>query len=168
MDWASTAHQVGLLNIRGQPVAECAFGHAGEGLAALCDWLVVRSGTAPGQISAAIETPHGAVVETLLERRFKVHAINPKQLDRFRDCQAFARARDDKRDACVLADALRTAPHCFRLIEVSAPLLAELREWSRAAEELQQERTRLSDRIRQQLWRYYSQVLELGDDVAAA
>jgi hypothetical protein len=34
--------------------------------------------------------------------------------------------------------------------------------------ELQQERTRLSNRIRQQLCRYYPQVLELGDDIAAA
>jgi hypothetical protein len=33
----------------------------------------------------AIETPRGAVVETLVERQFKVFAINPKQMDRFRD-----------------------------------------------------------------------------------
>jgi transposase len=43
-----------------------------------------------------------------------------------------------------------------------------LREWSRLAEELQQERMRLSNRIRQQLWRYYPQLLELSDDVTAA
>ncbi|MDJ0390237.1 IS110 family transposase [Roseomonas sp. E05] len=167
IDWASTAHQVGLLDARGKPMAERAFEHGGEGLAALCDWLVERSGTTPGRIAVAIETPHGPVVETLLERGFKVHAINPKQLDRFRDRHTVAGAKDDRRDARVLADALRTDPHCFRQLEVSAPLLVELREWSRAAEELQQERTRLSNRIRQQLWRYYPQVLELGDDIAA-
>ena len=33
------------------------------------------------------------------------------------------------------------------------------------AEELQQERLRLANRIRQQLWRYYPQLLELGEDV---
>ena len=42
-----------------------------------------------------------------------------------------------------------------------------LREWSRLAEELQQERTRLSNRIRQQLWRYYPQLLAVSDDVTA-
>lgn len=34
------------------------------------------------------------------------------------------------------------------------------------AEELQQERTRLANRLRQQLWRYYPQALELGGDLA--
>src|SRR3954469_19447165 len=39
------------------------------------------------------------------------------------------------------------------------------REWSRLAEELQHERVRLGNRIRQQLWRYYPQLLEVSDDV---
>jgi hypothetical protein len=121
----------------------------------------------PGTVAVAIEVPHGPVVDTLLDRGFAVHAINPKQLDRFRDRHTVAGAKDDRRDARVLADALRTDPHCFRRLAASAPALVELREWSRAAEELQQERTRLSNRIRQQLWRYYPQVLDLGDDVAA-
>jgi transposase len=47
------------------------------------------------------------------------------------------------------------------------PSVVELREWSRLAEELQQERLRLANRIRQQLWRYYPQLLELGEDVTA-
>ena len=34
------------------------------------------------------------------------------------------------------------------------------------ADELQQERTRLANRVRQQLWRYYPQAVELTDDVA--
>jgi transposase len=167
VDWASTAHQVGLVDARGKPAGERAFEHGGEGLARLCDWLLERTGAAPREIAVAIETPHGPVVETLLERGFAVHAINPKQLDRFRDRHTVAGAKDDRRDAGVLADALRTDPHRFRRLAASAPALVELREWSRAAEELQQERTRLSNRIRQQLWRYYPQVLDLGDDVAA-
>ena len=47
------------------------------------------------------------------------------------------------------------------------PLVVELREWSRMAEELKEERTRLANRIRQQLWRYYPQALEITDDAAA-
>jgi hypothetical protein len=45
--------------------------------------------------------------------------------------------------------------------------LIELREWSRMNEELQQERTRLANRVRDQLWRYYPQALEITDDLAA-
>ena len=39
-------------------------------------------------------------------------SINPKQLDRFRDCYTAAGAKDDSRDAYVAADALRTQPDC--------------------------------------------------------
>src|SRR5438876_5207559 len=35
------------------------------------------------------------------------------------------------------------------------------------ADELQQERARLASRMREQLWRYYPQMLELADDLAA-
>ena len=59
-------------------------------------------------IAVAIEVPHGPVVEALLERGFRVHAINPKQLDRFRDRFTVAGAKDDRRDAHVLSDSLRT------------------------------------------------------------
>jgi transposase len=167
VDWASTAHQVGLRDAKGQVAAEQVFAHNGEGLALLCNWLVEQSGCAPEAIAVAIETPHGPVVEVLLDRGFGVHALNPKQLDRFRDRHTVAGAKDHRRDARVLADALRTDPHCFRCLSVVDPRLIELREWSRMAEELQQERTRLANRIRQQLWRYYPQVLELAEDVTA-
>ena len=78
-----------------------------------------------------------------------------------------AGAKDDRRDARVAAAGLRTDPHLFRPVQVGDPAVIELREWSRLAEELQQERLRLANRIRQQLWRYYPQLLALSDDLAA-
>ena len=141
-------------------------GTAEPGLAALCDWLVSVAGD-PGWVAVAIEVPHGPVVDALLDRGFAVHAINPKQLERLRDRISLAGAKDDRRDARVAAGGLRTDPHLFRPVEAGDPAVIALREWSRLAEELQQERTRLSNRIRQQLWRYYPQLLEVSDDVTA-
>ena len=40
-----------------------------------------------------------------MDRGFAVYSINPKQLDRFRDRFSPAGAKDDSRDARVLADA---------------------------------------------------------------
>ena len=114
----------------------------------------------------AIEVPHGPVVESLMDRGFPVYSINPKQLDRFRDRFSPAGAKDDSLDARVLADALRTDGHCFRRVDPVDPVVVELREWSRIAEELTRERTRLSNRVRDQLWRYYPQLLEAADNVA--
>jgi transposase len=162
IDWASEKHQVCLVDARGQRVGECTVAHDGAGIAELCDWLIARTGAPPNAIAVAIEMPHGPVVEALLERGFQVHAINPKQLDRFRDRFTVAGAKDDRRDAHVMADSLRTDRHAFRPVSVDDPVIVELREWSRIAEDLRQERSRLANRMREQLWRYYPQMLKLG------
>jgi transposase len=166
VDWGSERHQVCLLDGAGAVVGERAFAHGGAGLVALCDWLVSLAGD-PGSVAVAIEVPHGPVVDVLLDRGFAVHAINPKQLDRLRDRFSVAGAKDDRRDARVAAAGLRTDPHLFRPLRVGDPGVIELREWSRLAEELQQERVRLANRIRQQLWRYDPQMLELSEDLTA-
>jgi transposase len=166
IDWATQSHRVCLLDVEGGRVAERDFAHGGAGLAELRDWLLTQTGAAAGQIAVAIETPHGPVVEMLLEHGFQVYAINPKQLDRFRDRFTVAGAKDDSRDAHVLGDALRTDRRAFRRLSVEDPVVIELREWSRMSDDLQQERTRLANRVRQQLWRYYPEAIELTDDVA--
>ncbi len=77
-------------------------------------------------------------------------------------------AKDDSRDAEVMASALRTDPRCFRQLANLDPTVIELREWSRIADDLSAERNRLTNRMREQLWRYYPAMLELESDLAAA
>ena len=139
--------------------------HGGAGLLELCNWLLETTGAQPAQIAVAIETPRGPVVEVLLERGFAVFAINPKQLDRFRDRFTVAGAKDDSRDAQVLGHSLRTDRQAFRRLAVDDPLVIELREWSRMHDELKQEQSRLANRVRDQLWRYYPQAGEVTDDL---
>src|SRR3954449_7942438 len=193
IDWGSAKHQACLLDGAGKVVGERAFAHGGAGLGALCDWLVSMAGDPgsvaggrevpaglgglcdwlvsmagdPGSVAVALEVPHGPVVDALLDRGFAVYAINPKQLDRLRDRISVAGAKDDRRDARVAAARLRTDPHLFRRVLAGDPSVIELREWSRLAEELQRERARLGHRVRQQLWRYYPQLLALSDDLTA-
>jgi transposase len=166
IDWGSERHQVCVLNSRGEIVAERDFPHTGAGLAELGAWLANIAGEAR-TMPVGIEVPHGPVVDLLLDRSFVVYAINPKQLDRLRDRFSIAGSKDDRRDARVAASGLRTDRHLFRVVQPCDPAIIELREWSRLAEELQQDRVRLCNRIRQQLWRYYPQLLELVDDMAA-
>jgi hypothetical protein len=166
IDWATEEHAVCLMDETGKVVGERAFRHSGAGLADMCTWLLEGSGAEPSSLHVAIETPKGAVVETLLEREMIVHSVNPKQLDRFRDRFTVAGSKDDRRDARVLADSLRTDAQCFRILQLDDPTVIELREWSRIAEELREERVRLGNRVREQLLRYYPQMLELANDVA--
>lgn len=168
IDWASRTHRVCVLDARGGLVGERDIAHDGCALAQMCDWLSEMAGVSPGRLAVAIETPRGPVVETLQERGFAVHAINPKQLDRFRDRFTVAGAKDDSRDAYVLAHCLMTDRPAYRRLTVDDPLIIELREWSRLADDLRDEHGRLANRMREQLWRYYPQMLELaGGDVAA-
>jgi transposase len=167
VDWASRAHHVRVDDDQGRSVGEREFAHSGAGLAEMAEWLLVTTAAEPETICVAIEVPHGPVVETLLERGFNIYAINPKQLDRFRDRFSPAGAKDDSRDTEVLASSLRTDAHCFRLLAPANPVVIELREWSRIAEDLTNERTRLTNRLRDQLWRYFPALLELTDDFGA-
>jgi transposase len=166
VDWGSEKHQACLLDAQGSIVGEQEFTHSGKGLAELAHWIQSTVGVA-SSVVIAIEVSHGPVVDVLIDRGFAVHAINPKQLDRLRDRFSLAGAKDDRRDAYVLADGLRTDKHLYRLLQIVDPRLMELRAWSRLAEELQQERVRLSNRVHQQLWRYYPQMLELTDELTA-
>jgi hypothetical protein len=129
--------------------------------------MAASAAAVPGRIHVAIEIPHGPVVEALIERGFSVHAINPKQMGRFRDRFTMAGAKDDSRDAEVMASSLRTDPRCFRRLVATDPIVIELREFSRIAEDLGVERNRLANRLREQLWRYFPVLLELEDDMSA-
>ena len=140
---------------------ERAVPHTGLGLTALADALTALVPAEPSRIAVAIEVPRGAVVDTLVERGLHVFAINPKQLDRFRDRHTVAGAKDDRRDAFVLADSLRTDRPAFRPVQPEHPRVVELRELSRVDDDLSQEIRRLSNRLRDQLHRFFPQALPL-------
>jgi len=67
-----------------------------------------------------------------------------------------------------MSSALRTDLQCFRPLAAIDPVIVELREWSRIAEDLGAERNRLTNRLREQLWRYFPAMLELESDLGAA
>lgn len=165
-DWGSETHRVSLFDRAGKLVGRRDVAHSGSAYGELFEWLTRTTQAAPGQIGVAIETSHGPAVDALLERGLQVFAINPKQLDRFRERYNMAGAKDDTRDADVLGRCLRTDPDVFRRLSLDHPLLVQLRGASRLAEELTRERGRLTNRLREQLWRYYPQMLKLSDDLA--
>ena len=161
IDWGSQPHQVCVLDGDRRRVGERTVDHDGASLARLADWLWTVSAGQPQRVAVAIEVPRGAIVEGLLERGFHVFAINPKQLDRFRDRHSVAGAKDDRRDAFVLADAVRTDQPSFRRLHLDAPQLLRLRELSRAEETLLEDFRRSANRFRDQLHRLYPQMLQL-------
>jgi len=161
VDWGNSEHRACLVDEAGNVLEERAFAHKPAGLVELVEWLT--KGGALGGV--AIETPHGPVVEAMLERGIEVWTLNPKQLDRFRDRFAASGAKDDRRDARVLAESLRTDRRAFRQVRLDEPWVREIRELSRLEHELVVERVALANGLREQLRRYYPQVLALSEDV---
>ncbi len=85
IDWGTVTHQVAVLDAQRGLLGERAIAHEAMALHALTEWLTQLAGGEPAHVAVALEVPRGAVVDTLLERGFHVFALNPKQLDRFRD-----------------------------------------------------------------------------------
>jgi transposase len=161
IDWGSEKHQVCVLNRDRIRVGERVVDHDGASLAQLASWLWTLSAGQPERVAVAIEVPRGAIVEGLVDRGFPVFAINPKQLARFRDRHAMSGAKDDRRDAFVLADSVRTDQPSFHRVQLGEPQFLLLRELSRAEETLLEEFRRSANRLRDQLHRFYPQMLEL-------
>lgn len=153
VDWGSAAHHVCLLNAQGQICGTRAVEHTAVAVHEAIQWLGERTGVSPGAMAVGIETSHGVLVDTLIEYGFVVFALNPKQLDRFRDRFTAAGAKDDDRDAHVLADALRTDGRAFRRVKPDGPVTIQLREVSRLREEVLEQEGRLVNRLREQLYR---------------
>ena len=96
-----------------------------------------------------------------LEAGFEVFSINPKQLDRFRDRFTVAGSKDDRLDARVLGDSLRTDPRAFRRLNAEPGWLVRMRQASRMEDELKQECRRSANRLRAVLHEYHVELLAL-------
>lgn len=161
IDWATQFHQACVMDPERQVLKETEVEHSGAGIAQLVELLLKLSGNQPERVAVAIEMPRGALVETLVERHFAVFSLNPKQMDRFRDRHTVAGAKDDSRDAFVMADSLRTDLHLFHRARLDEPAVIRLRELTRTEEDLQSDAVRTGHRLRDLLTRYYPQMLKL-------
>lgn len=150
VDWGFREHAACVVDGSGSVVAERTFAHGGAGLSALSEWLRSR-----GAAAVALETPQGPVASFLLSRGIEVRSINPRQSDRFRDRHSPSGSKDDRRDARVLANALRTDPGALRRAAADPAGAVALRSLQRRLGWLAEDRARLESRLRSELWEFY-------------
>lgn len=166
IDVGDHKHHVHLTDAAGAVLGKTSFSHGGRGIAQLLSWLVDQTGADPGSIGVALEVPHGAVVDGLLDRGFATFAVNPKQADRGRELLVLSGAKDDPRDAEGLAVMLRLVPQVFRHLQPKHPVLVRLRDRSRLRADLVKQRTRLSQKIRAELLRYFPAMWALAGSLS--
>jgi hypothetical protein len=84
-----------------------------------------------------------------------VFSINPKQLDRFRDRYTVSGAKDDRRDAFVLAESMVTDIDAYREVKAESPFVVRVRELSRTVIDFDKERRPLCTHVRELLFRFF-------------
>jgi transposase len=164
VDWADEFHQVWVGDRQGKKVAEMKVVQNPEGMAEFGRWL--REARAQGtELWAAIEKPHGRIVDFLLDYEVKVYPVNPKALDRVRDRYRMSQSKSDSFDAYVLAEFLRTDHAHLRALEPSSTEAQELKLLTRDHHRLTRQKARLLNQLKVTLKEYYPRPLEVFDDL---
>lgn len=154
IDWASTKHDVCVLDPQGQVLARFEIPHSAEGLTE----LLRRLGriAAPEQITVCIERPSGLLVDTLLEVGFVVLPIHPNALKASRPRYSAAGAKSDPGDAYILADLGRTDGHRFRPLRSASDATRALRAAVRTRDDLVATRIALTNQLRSLLESFWA------------
>jgi transposase len=161
VDLGEERFQVCVVDPTGASGEQRSFDHDGDGIGEAIAWLKSIAVERSSRLAIAIESPRGAVVAGFLEAGLEVFSINPKQLDRFRDRFSVAGSKDDRLDARVLGDSLRTDPRAFRRLLAEPAWLVRMRQASRMEDELKQEHRRSANRLRAVLHEYHVELLAL-------
>jgi transposase len=146
IDWASTDHAVCVADAAGSAVARFTVQHTAAGLAEL-----VRRLRKAGAAEAAIERGDGPVVDALLDAGLTVVVITPNQVKNLRSRYGSAGNKDDRFDAYVLADTLRTDRARLRPLEPDSPATVTLRSAVRARRDLVAHRVAACNQLRAHL-----------------
>jgi transposase len=146
LDWATRLHAVCVLEPDGQVRARFEVPHTAKSLRG----LVQRLGKL-GVVKLAIERPDGPVVQALLAAGIQVVVIPSRQVKHLRTRYGSAGNKDDRFDAYVLADVLRTDGHRLVGLQPDTPQTAGLRAVSRTRKSLVETRVALANELRANL-----------------
>ncbi len=146
LDWAKDDHGVCVVDTSGQVQKRFTIEHSSAGLTAL-----VRQLDKLGCREMAIERPDGPVVEALLDAALTVVVISPNQVKNLRSRYGSAGNKDDRFDAYVLADTLRTDRARLRVLVPDSPATLTLRATCRARKDLVHTRVQVANQLRAHL-----------------
>ena len=163
VDWARDDHAVSVVDDRGRQLDRCTVAHTAAGLRELVAFLG-RHGV--GEI--AIERPDGPVVDTLLDAGLTVVVISPNQVKNLRGRYGSAGNKDDRFDAFVLADTLRTDRARLRPLVPDTDATVALRRACRARKDLVNHRVAVANQLRAHLRNVLPAAVGLFQDLDSA
>ncbi|UMG92145.1 IS110 family transposase [Nocardioides sp. TF02-7] len=131
IDWSWQHHALCIVDDTGQRIEEATVPHSRPGLAKITT-LLRRHGVA----QVGIERGDGPVVEHLIRDGFEVVVISARQVKSLRARYGTAGNKDDRFDAFVLADALRTDAGRWAVVRPDSAETIALRMLVRARQDL--------------------------------
>ena len=160
IDWARDDHAIAIVDSHGKQILRTVVEHNVAGVRKLLS-ILTRHQVA----EVAIERPDGPLVEALLDEAFTIVVISPNQLKNLRGRYGSAGNKDDRFDAFVLADTLRTDRIRLQPLVPDSPATTALRATCRARKDLIRHRVAVANQLREHLNRVYPGAVGLFADL---
>jgi len=160
VDWASEDHAVCILGPEDEALQRFMIKHDRAGLKDM-----VRRMVRAGVTDVGIERPDGPVVEALLQADLVVLVISPNQVKNLRSRYGSAGNKDDRFDAYVLADVVRTDRRRLRPLQRDTATTTALRSTVRSRRDLVAHRVAVANQLRAHLQIVFPAVTPLFADI---
>jgi transposase len=162
-DWSRSKHDLVILDREGSVQCEFSLPHTAEALDGLAEQIGALQSD-PTEVRVGIELHDGALLAWLLDQGYTVYGLNPKSAERARDRYRPSGSKDDRSDAFILADVVRTDRGHLRTIRPESEATQELRAWVRFRARQVQARTAAAQRLRALLAEWCPALSALCDD----
>jgi len=168
IDWSERHHDVCVVDEHGEVLASARVLEGIQGVVKLHE-VIADHAEEPEEVIVGIEIDRGLLVGALVAAGYRVFAINPLSVDRYRDRHATSGAKSDPGDAKVLADLVRTDRHNHRPVAGDSELAESIKLIARTHQGFIWERQRHVNRLRSALREFYPQAVEaFGTELASA
>ena len=168
-DWAEDHHDVELQDEAGGRLARARLAEGVAGVTRLHELIGAHlsEDAGPGEVAIGIETDRGPWVQALIAAGYRVCAVNPRQVARYRERHGTSGAKSDAGDAHTLADMVRTDGHQLRQVAGDSEQAQAVKVVARAHQTLIWERHRHLLRLRTALREFFPAALEAFEDLTA-
>jgi transposase len=163
IDWGGAEHAVCVIDAPGAVKERFTIQHSDEGLKHLLTKL--RKHARSSTLSIAIERPSGLLVDTLVQADHRVVPIHPNAVKATRSRYSAAGGKDDRKDAYVLADILRTDGSRFAELKPPSDETRALRAASRCRDDFVETRTAMTNQLRSALEGFWPGPLAMFPDL---
>jgi transposase len=160
IDWAKDDHAVCVVDRDGQPLERVTLAYTNSGLRRLIEVLDRH-----GVDAVAIERPDGPIVDALLAAERTVYVIAPSQVKALRRRYGSAGNKDDRFDAYVLADTVRTDRRRLTPLLLDSDATTALRKLCRARKDLVAHRVAGANQLRAHLATALPAVVDLFNEI---